>query len=252
MQLGRATRGIVVALVAGLPAGTALAVASAGPATPRATAPATVRIVSASQRVLLRDRSVLVRVSVPSARWVRLAVIGSPVRSVRFARPGTRLVRLSLGAAARRALSSCARRSLAVRAASSGRRTAVGRRVVVVDLPACRPVAGGGASGQPSGGAGGSQAGGSGSGGGGESGGGGPGQGTPGPTRSATVAGGEDRKCDFLDPSVCLQPWPNDWFTRADASAATGRRLNLDPLAMPRNRFGKPIDATEQNRLDGF
>ncbi len=24
--------------------------------------------------------------------------------------------------------------------------------------------------------------------------------------------------CDPLDPAVCLQPWPNDFFTRADAA----------------------------------
>ena len=34
-------------------------------------------------------------------------------------------------------------------------------------------------------------------------------------------------KCDPLDPTVCLQPWPNDYFTRADPTTATGRRLDL-------------------------
>ena len=33
-------------------------------------------------------------------------------------------------------------------------------------------------------------------------------------------------RCDFLDPAVCLQPWPNDYFTVADATTDTGRRLN--------------------------
>ena len=59
-------------------------------------------------------------------------------------------------------------------------------------------------------------------------------------------------RCDFLDPSVCLYPWPNDQFTVADASTQTGRRLNLNLLSMPQNRAGKPIDPTDQNRADGF
>ena len=58
--------------------------------------------------------------------------------------------------------------------------------------------------------------------------------------------------CDDRDPSVCLFPWPNDRFTRADPTTATGRRLDLDILQMPRNVAGKPIDPTEINRNDGF
>jgi hypothetical protein len=59
-------------------------------------------------------------------------------------------------------------------------------------------------------------------------------------------------RCDFLDPAVCLQPWPNDYFTVADPSTDTGRRLNLNLLSMPRNKAGKPIDPTEQNLNDGW
>ena len=57
--------------------------------------------------------------------------------------------------------------------------------------------------------------------------------------------------CDFLDPSVCLLPWPNDYFTK-EADTPTGRQLNLQVTAMPRNVAGKPIDPTEYNRADGF
>ena len=39
----------------------------------------------------------------------------------------------------------------------------------------------------------------------------------------------------------CLLPYPNDWFTRHDPTSATGRRLDLNVLAMPRNVEGKPI-----------
>ena len=58
--------------------------------------------------------------------------------------------------------------------------------------------------------------------------------------------------CDPLDPAVCLQPWPNDFFTRPDASTPTGKRLNLQLTAMPRNAAGVPIRPDEYNRNDGF
>ena len=58
--------------------------------------------------------------------------------------------------------------------------------------------------------------------------------------------------CDPLDPAVCLQPWPNDFFTRPDASTPTGKRLALPLLGMPRNVAGVPIRTDEYNRNDGF
>jgi hypothetical protein len=65
--------------------------------------------------------------------------------------------------------------------------------------------------------------------------------------------------CDPLDPAMCLFPFPNDLFTVADPTTATGRRVNLSPLATPRSGAevteggeGKPIDPTEWNRNDGF
>jgi hypothetical protein len=61
-----------------------------------------------------------------------------------------------------------------------------------------------------------------------------------------------DQTCDPIDPSRCLLPWPNDFFTRSDRSTATGLRLNIDPLATPKNAAGVPIDPTDWNRLDGF
>lgn len=57
--------------------------------------------------------------------------------------------------------------------------------------------------------------------------------------------------CDFIDPANCLLPFPNNHFTKA-ADTETGRQVNLNPLAMPRNVAGKPIDPTDQNRSDGF
>ena len=59
-------------------------------------------------------------------------------------------------------------------------------------------------------------------------------------------------RCDFIDPAVCLQPWPNDHFTVGDPATDTGRRLNLDVRSMPRNRAGVPINPADYNRSDGF
>ena len=68
----------------------------------------------------------------------------------------------------------------------------------------------------------------------------------------APVASGAADRCDPIDPAVCLQPWPNDAFTDPDGSSPTGRRLALDVSAMPRNRFGKPVDPAPYNYSDGF
>src|SRR5262245_9533849 len=59
-------------------------------------------------------------------------------------------------------------------------------------------------------------------------------------------------RCDFMDPAGCLQPWPNDYFTVADATTDTGRRLNLNAASMPANQNGIHIDPTDANRADGF
>jgi hypothetical protein len=87
---------------------------------------------------------------------------------------------------------------------------------------------------------------------------------TAGPTRHHWVAPPRDNwaghgtdpanpaACDPLDASQCLLPYPNDWFTRPDPASATGRRLDLNVLAMPRNAAGKPIGPQEWNRSDGF
>jgi hypothetical protein len=58
--------------------------------------------------------------------------------------------------------------------------------------------------------------------------------------------------CDGTDPALCLFPFPNDRWTVPDPTTATGRRVNLPLLGMPRSFAGKPIDPTEWNRNDGF
>jgi hypothetical protein len=65
---------------------------------------------------------------------------------------------------------------------------------------------------------------------------------------SASAASG----CDPLDPSACLLPWPDDYYTVPDASTPTGRRLNLTVNEMPKNKYGIPITPTDYNSADGF
>ena len=72
------------------------------------------------------------------------------------------------------------------------------------------------------------------------------------PYKGAPIPTDNADRCDFLDPAVCLQPWPNDYFTVADPSTETGRRLDLDQASMPRNNNGTPIDVTDYLRADGF
>ncbi len=81
----------------------------------------------------------------------------------------------------------------------------------------------------------------------------------------ASVAEAQARGCDWLDPNYCMYPFPNDHFTVGAGDPAfaamnladpmhgsNDRRIAFNPLAMPRNRAGRPIDPTEWNRNDGF
>jgi hypothetical protein len=59
-------------------------------------------------------------------------------------------------------------------------------------------------------------------------------------------------RCDVLDPAKCLLPFPNDYFTVADGTTDTGRRVHFDAASMPANNKGVHVDPTEWNRNDGF
>jgi hypothetical protein len=71
----------------------------------------------------------------------------------------------------------------------------------------------------------------------------------PGTVASANVEG---PRCDPIDPAACLLPFPNDFFTVADSTTATGRRVDLHTESMPRNAAGVPIDPAGWNGNDGF
>jgi hypothetical protein len=59
-------------------------------------------------------------------------------------------------------------------------------------------------------------------------------------------------RCDPLVPERCLLPFPNDWFTVADRSTPTRRRVAFAAESLPQNVAGAPMDPIELNRLDGF
>lgn len=84
-------------------------------------------------------------------------------------------------------------------------------------------------------------------------------------TRSSTTSGPPDTRTEGTidlqvadagrcDPIAedCLKPFPNDYFTVADETTPTGRRVALDQASMPANVDGVPIDPTHWNELDGF
>ena len=62
---------------------------------------------------------------------------------------------------------------------------------------------------------------------------------------TATAGPKPSRTCDFLDRSVCLQPWPNDYFRKND-------RIAIRRSAMPADKDGKHVDPAAWRRNDGF
>src|SRR2546423_15459251 len=59
-------------------------------------------------------------------------------------------------------------------------------------------------------------------------------------------------RCDPLDPSACMLPFPNDFFTKADPSTPTGRRIDFPLADLPRTAGPKPIDPAPEDVDDGF
>jgi len=62
-------------------------------------------------------------------------------------------------------------------------------------------------------------------------------------------------RCDFIvepTPSVCMLPFPSNFYTRGDGTSETDRRIDFHTDAMPKNNNGSPINATPYNQSDGF
>ena len=61
--------------------------------------------------------------------------------------------------------------------------------------------------------------------------------------------------CDFIgnqDQSLCMVPFPDDYYTREDSTSATGRRIDFATAGMPANVNGVNIDGEPYNHNDGF
>jgi hypothetical protein len=205
--------------------------------------PVTVSFLSLSQRQALAKHELRVRVRSRAGGPVRVfvatghAVVLTRTTTVKLKARRSRIVHLKLTSAGQRELTTCVKRRFVativpVKSVAKGTGKAARLwRAMRRDRPRCRrrPASGGGGSGG--------------------------GAGAPPGTQQHPIdfqTPSDASRCDFLDLAVCLQPWPNDYFTIADKTTATGRRLNLDLQSMPRNAEGKPIEPSDYNRNDGF
>ncbi len=61
--------------------------------------------------------------------------------------------------------------------------------------------------------------------------------------------------CNFIaaqDPSICMSPFPDNYYTLADSTTETGRRINFTSGAMPENASGSVINPSPYLASDGF
>jgi hypothetical protein len=61
--------------------------------------------------------------------------------------------------------------------------------------------------------------------------------------------------CDFITnptSSICMVPFPDDYYTSVDPSSETGRRINFQTEAMPANISEQHIEAGPYNESNGF
>ncbi|HEY6430197.1 MAG TPA: hypothetical protein VIX84_23450, partial [Acidimicrobiales bacterium] len=77
------------------------------------------------------------------------------------------------------------------------------------------------------------------------------------PSAGATIAGpswgaSAQSPCDPLDTSLCMLPFPNDFYTVPDSAMPTGRRVSFPPGAFPATAQGQTIDPTAWEGNDGF
>ncbi len=58
----------------------------------------------------------------------------------------------------------------------------------------------------------------------------------------------DGERCEILDSTNCLLPFPSSVFTVADESQVTGLRINIPTESTPTNKRGDHVDMTEWNR----
>jgi hypothetical protein len=175
-----------------------------------------VRILQKKQEAILKH-GLQVKVVSGKARKLRLRAFSSTfdegsrrltkTRMVRFRKHGrrSRSVRLSLTAAGRRALKTCAFRTIVVKAGRARSKARLTRNTKLCRLPEID-------------------------------------------MKNAS-------KCDFITnptSSICMVPFPDDYYTKADSSTETGRRIDFQTEAMPANASEQHIEAGPYNESNGF
>jgi hypothetical protein len=58
--------------------------------------------------------------------------------------------------------------------------------------------------------------------------------------------------CDGLDASLCMLPFPNDYYSVADPRAVTGRHVDFPAVAFPRSSSGQTFEPAAWEGNDGF
>src|SRR5205807_4569052 len=64
-----------------------------------------------------------------------------------------------------------------------------------------------------------------------------------------------DPKCVFIaspGSTKCMLPFPDDYYTKADPTSPTGRRIDFRELATPTNAASQHIEVAPYNAGDGF
>ena len=64
-----------------------------------------------------------------------------------------------------------------------------------------------------------------------------------------------EAKCEFIaspGSSECMLPFPDDYYTKADPTSPTGRRIDFREAAMPENAAHEHIEVGPYNSGDGF
>ncbi len=236
-------RGIAAVLATAAVAGSVGAVAA--PPAEQSAPPASVALLTTSQSSMVRAGYVRVRVRARKAGAIRLLAMArsggrlralAGARLLRFRHRGAKVVHLRLTRFGKAAARSCDPLRMSANARSRTRHARRSKRLKSSVKRGTRDAKLCAAKGKGTTPPGGSAQGGS------------PAQGIQ--PLGAIDTSNADR-CDFLDPSVCLYPWPNDEFT-TPAATPTGRKLNINSQSTPTNRADVHIDVTDQNRADGF
>lgn len=191
------------------------------------------RVKTKNQKQLLKQKKLVVKVrSTGKVRpWISVVSGGKKGlfkgKKVKFRKKGVRKISLRLTSRGKKRLGKCGAKTVRVKAKYKRKFRKKTRKAKAVDKKRLRRWKANPACGNP----------------------------TP-PPNYVTVPLPEDPEhCDFLDNTICLQPWPNDYYTKDDPSTPTGKRLNLGAESTPVNTGNANpthLDVTDINRGDGF